>query len=80
MLGPDGFVEEEFRRWDHLAMLRVQKDFPHFLTYGRPSRFSGHFARNAFLGEVFFQALNLGGLATPLDAFKSDKERQRSLQ
>ena len=76
MLRPSGFVEEELGRRDHLAMVGVQKDFSHFITNRRPSWLSGHFTGNAFLGEVFFQALNLGGLTAPLDTFKSDKKRQ----
>ncbi len=80
MLRPGCFVQEEFGRRNHLAMIRVQKDFPYFLANRRSPRLSGYFTGNAFLGEIFFQALNLGGLATPLDPFKSDKEGQRSLQ
>ena len=57
-------------------MVRVEKDFPYFLANGAPPWFSGYFTGDTFLGQIFFQALNLSGLATPLYTFKSDKERQ----
>jgi hypothetical protein len=57
-------------------MVRVEKDSPYFLANGAPPWFSGYLAADAFLGEIFFKALNLGGLTTPLDAFESNKERQ----
>jgi hypothetical protein len=78
MLSPGCLVEEEFRCRDHLAMVRVQKDSPYLLSNRAPPWFSGYFARDAFLGEIFFQALNLSGLAAALDTFESDKERQLS--
>ena len=57
-------------------MVWVEKDFPYFLANGAPPRFSGYFTVDAFLGEIFLQALNLGGLTAPLDTFESNKERQ----
>jgi hypothetical protein len=57
-------------------MVRVKKDFPYFLANGAPSWFSGYFTADAFSGEIFLQALNLSGLAAPLDTFESNKERQ----
>ena len=75
MLCPGCFVEEELRRRDHFAMVRVEKDFPYFLANGAPPWFSGYFTVDAFLGEIFFQALNLRGLTAPLYPFESNKER-----
>jgi hypothetical protein len=57
-------------------MVRVEKDLPYFLANRAPPWFSGYFTGDAFLGEIFFQALNLSGLATPLYTFESNKERQ----
>jgi len=54
----------------------VEKDFPYFLTNGAPPWFPGYYTADAFPGEIFFQALNLGGLPTPLYTFESNKERQ----
>ena len=76
MLCPGCFVEEKLRHRDHLTMVRVEKDFPYFFADRAPSWFSGYFTGDAFLGEIFFQALNLSGLTTPLDPFESNKEKQ----
>jgi hypothetical protein len=57
-------------------MVWVQKNFSHLFTDGAPSWLSGDLARDAFLNEVFFQALNLGGLSTPLHPFESNEKRQ----
>jgi hypothetical protein len=57
-------------------MVWVEKDFPYFLANRAPTWFSGYFTMDAFLGEIFFQALNLSGLTTPLYTFESNKERQ----
>ena len=76
VLCPGCFVEEELRRRGHLEMVRVEKDFPYSLADRASSRFSGYFTGDAFLGEIFFQALNLSGLAAPLDTFESNEKRQ----
>jgi hypothetical protein len=57
-------------------MVRVEKDLPYFLANRASPRFSGYFTGDTFLGEIFFQALNLSGLAAPLHTFESNKERQ----
>jgi hypothetical protein len=79
MLSPGCFVEEEFTQGDHLTMVWVQKNFPYLLTDGAPSWLSGYFTRDAFSVEIFFQALNLSGLSTPLHSFKSNKKRQSKI-
>jgi hypothetical protein len=76
MLRPCRFIKEEFGRRHHVMMVRVEKDFPYFFADRAPPWFSGYFAVDAFLGEIFFQALNLSGLPAPLHAFESNKERQ----
>jgi hypothetical protein len=75
-LCPGCFVEEKLRHRDHLTMVWIKKDFPYFFANRTPSWFPGHFTTNALMGEIFFQALNLRGLATSLDPFESNKEKQ----
>jgi hypothetical protein len=57
-------------------MVRVEKDLPYFLANRAPPWFSSYFTGDTFLGEIFLQAFNLSGLATPLYTFESNKERQ----
>ncbi len=76
MLRSGCFIEEKLRHRSHFTMVRVQKDSSYLLTNRDPTWFSGDFTGDASSGEIFFQALNLSGLATPFHAFERNKERQ----
>jgi len=57
-------------------MVRVKKDFPYFLADGAAPWFPGYSTGDAFLGKIFFEALNLGSLTASLYTLEGYKKRQ----
>jgi hypothetical protein len=71
VLTPGRSIQEQFRQWRHGGIPGIQENGADLVGNGAPPRFAGQSYPLSQPEECFGKKLYLGGLAAPLDAFKS---------